>query len=257
MAVRKIVEIDEEKCDGCGLCVPACAEGAIQIIDNKAKVVSETYCDGLGACLGECPQNAITIVEREAPDFNEEAVRKHLSALKKEELQPFPAAVARSGGCPGSAIRQFSNSASGKIKPASVPIESQLRHWPVQLMLVPPQAPFLRNADILICADCVPFTIPDFHSRFLAGRSLVVGCPKLDNLQYYYDKLKDIFRIANPQRLTVVKMEVPCCNGIAEGTIKARNETAPEIPLDIYTLGIRGGSFCENIPARTVMQKTE
>ena len=169
MAIRKIVEIDEEKCDGCGLCVPACAEGAIQIINNKARVVSETYCDGLGACLGECPQKAISIVEREAPDFDEAAVRAHLA--KANEKEPvLPHHFSSSGGvCPGSAMRQFERTATENNPLPTASQTSQLTHWPVQLMLVPPQAPFLRNADLLICADCVPFAVPDFHSRFLAG----------------------------------------------------------------------------------------
>ncbi len=263
MAVRKIIEIDEEKCDGCELCVPACAEGAIQMIEGKAKVVSETYCDGLGACLGECPQDAITIVEREAPNFDEKAVAIHLEKLEEKtvestpEVEPLPAApehhyaVPAGGGCPGSAMRQFDQPA--QAQPTSIPTneKSQLSHWPVQLMLVPPQAPFLRGADILVCADCVPFTIPDFHSRFLAGRALLVGCPKLDDLQHYFRKLKDIFVQAEPRQITVVKMEVPCCNGIAEVTIQARNEVAPHITVEVHTLGIHGGAHCERIPAGT------
>jgi len=270
MAIRKIVKIDEEKCDGCGLCVPACAEGAIQMIDGKAKVVSETYCDGLGACLGECPQGAITIIEREAPDYDEKAVAEHLKRLgkkaneansKKESVLAMPegfqpAHKARhshaEGGCPGAAMRQFDQASAAQPMPmagAGVARPSQLSHWPVQLKLVPPQAPFLKNADLLICADCVPFTIPDFHSRFLAGRALVVGCPKLDDLQYYYQKLKDIFAQAQPSQITVVKMEVPCCNGIAEVALKARNEVAPDITVELHTIGIRGGAVCERIPA--------
>jgi len=263
MAVRKIVEIDEEKCDGCGLCVPACAERAIQIIDGKAKVVSETYCDGLGACLGECPQDAITISEREALGFDKKAVAKHLEQLKKKSekfaggVEPLPAAPKHhhsfhaGGGCPGSAMRQFGQPAQAQSPATPTNEKSQLTHWPVQLMLVPPQAPFLRGADILVCADCVPFAIPDFHSRFLAGRALLVGCPKLDDLQHYFQKLKDIFIQAEPRQITAVKMEVPCCNGIAEATIEARNEVAPHITVEVHTIGIRGGAFCERIPAGT------
>jgi len=263
LAVRKIVEIDEEKCDGCGLCVPACAERAIQIIDGKAKVVSETFCDGLGACLGECPQRAITIAEREAPDYDEKAVAKRLRQLEeiskksKSEINPILTiqeqhnAAHTEGGCPGAAMRQFNQSLHEQPTATHTGERSLLSHWPVQLMLVPPQAPFLKNADILVCADCVPFTIPDFHSRFLAGRALLVGCPKLDDLQYYSRKLKDIFDQAKPRSITVVKMEVPCCNGIAEVTIQARNEVAPHITVDVHTIGIRGGTYCKRIPAGT------
>ena len=247
MPVRKIVKIDEEKCDGCGLCVPACAEGAIQIIEGKAKVINEMYCDGLGACLGECPQGAITVEERQAPDYNQAEVDKHLARQqqKSPELQPLHA------GCPGAAARQFAPPKENVQPAAGGSLQSQLGHWPVQLMLVPPHAPFLKNADLLICADCVPFAVPDFHGRYLAGRAVLVGCPKLDDLNHYYEKFKAIFAQASPQRISVLKMEVPCCSGIAQAALKARNETAPHIPVDIYTIGVRGGDFCESVPAGT------
>ena len=240
MAVRKIVRIDEELCDGCGLCVPACAEGAIQIIDGKARLVSEMYCDGLGSCLGECPQGAITIEERQAEDFDPKAVETHLASLK-EEPTPQPLHHA---GCPGAAMRQL------KVAPAQAaadsPRPSQLGQWPVQLMLVPPTAPFLKDADILLCADCVPFAVADFHERFLTGRALLVGCPKLDDLQHYYEKLKVILTEARPKRLTVMKMEVPCCNGIAQIALKARQELAPDLPVDVITIGIDGRTVEHN-----------
>jgi Pyruvate/2-oxoacid:ferredoxin oxidoreductase delta subunit len=258
MGIRKVVEIDEEKCDGCGECVTACAEGAIQIIDGKAKLVSDVYCDGLGACLGDCPQDAIAIVEREAADFDEEAVKTHLARLNQETAQPSPAAPHIGHSCPGSAMRQFDRPAAGPplSQPASSSASrsagsSQLGQWPVQLMLVPPAAPFLKDADILICADCVPFAVPDFHQRYLAGRALLVGCPKLDDLQHYFEKLKEIFITATPRKLTVLKMEVPCCNGIAQATVVARNQVAPEIPVEVHTIGIRGGAQCEKLPAGT------
>jgi ferredoxin len=253
MAIRKIIEIDEEKCDGCGECVPSCAEGAIQIIDGKAKVVNETYCDGFGACLGECPQGAITMTEREAPEYDEEAVKRHLAELNIKKSKPLPVIessplpVQAHSGCPGSAMKNFNQTPQMQSKTIGNNFQSQLRHWPVQLMLVPPQAPFLKGADILICADCVPFTVPDFHSRYLARRSLLVACPKLDDLQYYYEKLKDIIREAKPQKLTVVKMEVPCCTGIAQVTIQARNEVDPDIPVEVITCGIQGGSQSEKV----------
>jgi ferredoxin len=249
MAIRKIVEIDEEKCDGCGDCVPSCAEGAIRIINGKAKVVSETYCDGFGACLGECPQGAISIVEREAPEYDEAAVHRHLADLKQERIKPLPtfAAAPAHGGCPGSAMRQFDKPAIRQSVLTETSETSQLHHWPIQLMLVPPHAPFLKKADLLVCADCVPFTVPDFHSRYLAGRALLVGCPKLDDLQFYFNKLKEIFKEATPEKVTVLKMEVPCCSGIAQAVIQARDEVAPDIPVEVITLGIRGGARCEAV----------
>jgi len=255
MAVRKIVKIDEEKCDGCGLCVPACAEGAIQIIDGKARLVSETYCDGLGACLGDCPLDAITVEEREASSFDEAAVKQHLTKLR-QDAQPGQVLLASHGpaplshGCPGSAMQQLNTQETARVSSANQSITpSQLGHWPVQLMLVPPGAPFLKKSNLLICADCVPFAVPDFHQRYLAGHALVVGCPKLDDLQHYYEKLKEIFAAADLQKVTVLKMEVPCCSGIAQAAIQARNEVIPNTPIDIHTIGIRGEFECQMIPA--------
>lgn len=236
MAVRKVIRIDEEKCDGCGLCVPSCAEGAIQIIDGKAKLVSETYCDGLGACLGDCPQGAITLEEREAARFDESAVHQHLSR-KSAERAELPLHAGPS--CPGSALRSLTPAAA-PARADATDQQSTLSHWPVQLMLVPPHAPFLHGADILICADCVPFTVPDFHSRYLAGKAVLVGCPKLDNLEFYAEKLKAIFSAAGPASVTVLRMEVPCCGGIADIALRARNEVSPQVPIEVRTIGIRG-----------------
>lgn len=266
---RKIVKIDEDRCDGCGLCVTGCAEGAIQVIDGKARLVSETYCDGLGACLGECPQGAITIEERPADAFDEDAVREHLRRIGRPEdaihaspaahphapsggcpgsalrvlqhdapAQPAPAA---GGGCPGSAMRRF-QSGQGRLDPAESPAQSALGHWPVQLMLVPPHAPFLQNADLLVCADCVPFAVPDFHQRYLAGRAVLVGCPKLDDLELYRQKLTQIVAQARPASLTVLRMEVPCCAGIAQAVVAARDAAAPQLPVIVHTVGIQGGA---------------
>jgi len=250
MAIRKIIEIDEEKCDGCGLCVTACHEGAIQMINDKAKLVSEIYCDGLGDCIGECPQDAITIVEREASDFDEAAVAKHLAANAKPEEEKKP--LSAFSGCPGSAMKNFNK----EVKPFAPVInsdqESMLGHWPIQLMLVPPIAPFLKNADLVICADCVPFAVPDFHSRYLSGKAVVVGCPKLDDLQHYYDKLRSIFTANVPKRITVLKMEVPCCSGIAQAAIQAHNETIPEVPIEIHTIGVQGGITFEKVTKSNV-----
>jgi Pyruvate/2-oxoacid:ferredoxin oxidoreductase delta subunit len=238
MSVRKIVKIDEDLCDGCGVCVPSCAEGAIQVIDGKAKLVSEIYCDGLGACLGECPQDAISIEEREAQKFDEEAVEKHLAKTKEPEPQPQKDLAC---GCPGSAMQSFGIKGVQTIPMTMSAESSALGHWPVQLMLVPPLAPFLKEADLLICADCVPFTVPDFHARYLAGKAVLVGCPKLDNLDLYRQKLKEIFAVAKPTSITVLRMEVPCCGGIVQAVIDARNDSAPHLPVVVYNHGIKGG----------------
>jgi NAD-dependent dihydropyrimidine dehydrogenase PreA subunit len=241
MAVRNIIIIDEDKCDGCGVCVPACHEGAIQVIDGKARLVNETYCDGLGDCLGECPQDAITIEEREAADFDEKAVQEHLTRIGRAAPKPAAAEQAHhGGGCPGSAMRSFDQPAPARATATATARQSQLGHWPVQLMLVPPAAPFLKGADILLAADCVPFATANFHEHYLAGKSVIVGCPKLDDIGYYQEKLKAIFAEAKPHSVTVVRMEVPCCGGIASAAIQARNEVAPDTKLEVVTVGIRG-----------------
>jgi NAD-dependent dihydropyrimidine dehydrogenase PreA subunit len=241
MPVRKIIKIDQEKCDGCGECVPACHEGAIEIIDGKARLRDETLCDGLGDCLGECPQGAITIEERQAPAFDKSAVDKNLRAAKS----PNPLATGRPS-CPGSAMRSFGRS-SIAAPTSRLSTQSQLGHWPVQLMLVPPQAPFLVDADLLICADCVPFAIPDFHSRYLSDRAVLVGCPKLDDLHFYAEKLKEIFAVARPKSITVLKMEVPCCSGIAQAALWANEQAGGGTRVQVHTIGIRG-EIATNMP---------
>ncbi len=263
-SIRKIVKIDEDKCNGCGLCVPSCAEGAIQIIDGKAKLVSETYCDGLGACLGDCPMDAITIEDREADAFDEAAVTEHLARTQAEPKAPAPTGgcpgaalrvlqpvAPASGGCPGSAMRNLTPpaaaDASAAPDAAGDPPPSMLGQWPVQIHLVPPHAPFLAASDLVICADCVPFAVPDFHSRYLAGRSVVVGCPKLDDLAAYRVKLEQMFAVAKPKRITVLRMEVPCCGGLAQAAIEARAETAGQTPLEVHTIGIQGNIVKEEV----------
>jgi len=226
------VKIDEHKCDGCGQCVPACAEGALQIIDDKARLVSDIYCDGLGACLGECPQGAITIEERQAKAFDKVEVERHLG--QQEMKEPLPC------GCPGSAVKTLKRRDTAACESGTTPA-SGLSHWPVQLMLVPPGAPFLREADILVCADCVPFAVPDFHARYLARRAVLVGCPKLDDLGHYREKLGAIFKQANPRSITVLRMEVPCCGAMAHVVTEARNEAVRGCPLEIQVIGIQDG----------------
>ncbi len=245
MVKRKIIKIDETKCDGCGICVDACHEGAIQIVDDKARLVSDIYCDGLGDCLAECPQDAITIEEREADAFDEKAVEEHLARKTKASSAPKPPI---GGGCPGAAMRQFAPKQAAAAAPGSAPAASGLGNWPIQIMLIPPAAPFLKEADLLICADCVPFAVPDFHNSYLAGKILLVGCPKLDDLQYYEEKLKAIFAEARPRSITVLKMEVPCCGGIAQVSVAARNLAAPDTPIKVHTVGIQGAEIaCEDV----------
>lgn len=244
MQKRKIVHIDELKCDGCGKCVPSCAEGAIQIVHGKARLVSDVYCDGLGACLGECPQGAIQIIEREAAEFDEAAVHQHLAASQKSVC---------AGTCPGSAVRSFALNVLSPARPTShgapLPVAdasdrdeapSALAHWPIQLHLVPPAAGFLQGADLLLVADCVPFALADFHERFLQGRAVLIGCPKLDDKRFYVQKLAAILEQATVRSLTVVHMEVPCCMGLMQIAQAAQQLSGVSVPLEEVTISTRG-----------------
>ena len=231
MAVRNIVKIDEEKCTGCGQCTTACAEGAIQIVDGKARLVSDSYCDGLGACLGHCPEGAITVEPREAAEFDEEAVQKHLARPQKE--QPMSA-------CPGMASHQFQRQPSPESDAAVQDIPSQLTHWPVQLALVSPTAPQFADADLLLAADCVPFAVGDFHRRFLKDHGLIVGCPKLDDAQFYIEKLAQILRSNNLRSLMVVHMEVPCCFGLTHIAREAIARSGKAMSFLDITVSLRG-----------------
>jgi len=239
MATRKVVLIDEAKCDGCGECVTSCAEGAIAVIDGKARLVSEIYCDGLGACLGHCPQGAITIEEREAAAFDEAETQKHLTRMQGAPA-PIPI-MDTPHQCPGSAMRSFGGPTAGVVAPtANGVVASELNNWPIQLTLVPPAAPYLHGADILLVADCVPFAYPEFHQRFLRNKPILIGCPKLDQMEAYAKKLTEILRVARPKSLTVVHMEVPCCSGftrLAQFALRAAEST---VPLTDVTIGIRG-----------------
>jgi NAD-dependent dihydropyrimidine dehydrogenase PreA subunit len=242
--IRKIVQIDQEKCNGCGLCVPACAEGAIKIIDGKAMLSADNLCDGLGACLGECPQDAITVIEREADEFDEAAVAKQINKNSADALASAPHHAdqdhhdAHHGGCPGSRVLSFTP------PPASVPDSvkqpSQLRQWPVQLHLAPVNAPYFQDADLLITADCVPFAYADFHKDFLAGKAVVIGCPKLDDNSFYQEKLTELFRANNIRSITVLRMEVPCCGGIVMAARQALAASGKDIPFHELTITIRG-----------------
>jgi len=252
MPVRNVITIDEAKCDGCGDCATACAEGAIAIIGGKARLVSEVYCDGLGACLGECPRGAIKLEAREAPDFDEEAVKARLGSVGAPRAQAHKAAAHDDlpCGCPGSAVQDFGKSAGSTSAVSAVPRVSRLTQWPVQLMLVPPSAPFLQGKEIVLCADCAPFAIPDFHERYLNNRAVLVGCPKLDDIEFYGEKLKEILVEAAPYRLTVVRMEVPCCGGLARAALAARDAVAPNLPVEIHTIAIKDGKASIDISVK-------
>lgn len=253
MAVRKIVQIDENKCDGCGLCIPNCAEGALKIINGKAKLVSEVYCDGLGACLGHCPQDAISVIEREAEEFDEKAVEEFLASEKQNNENEMTLehnheqgcqsghhhghGHTHHGGCPGSMMRQFDNIVK---EDKEIKVSSKLRQWPVQLTLVPPNAPYFSEADLLITADCVPIAYGNYHNDFLDGKAVVMGCPKLDDSEFYASKLEEIIKSNTLNSITVLRMEVPCCGGIMRAAVMARDNAGVEIPISVVTIGIQG-----------------
>jgi len=237
--VRKIIEIDEELCDGCGVCVPSCAEGALQVVDGKVRVVDDIYCDGLGACLGECPVGALKMVEREAPEFDEAAVEAHLEQQKQKEQveDTLPC------GCPSATIQDFKASVPENrcdAMPAAAERESALGHWPVQIMLVPPQAPFLKGADLLVLADCVPVAYASLHDTFLKGKAVMMGCPKFDDAQHYIDKFAEICRVSDVKSITTVIMEVPCCSALQMIVKKGMAESGVQIPLEEVVISTRG-----------------
>jgi NAD-dependent dihydropyrimidine dehydrogenase PreA subunit len=231
MVLRNIVKIDEDKCNGCGLCVNACAEGAIKIIDGKAKLVSDVYCDGLGVCIGHCPEDAITVEQREAADFDEEATKVHLAEQQKSKLQAEAV-------CPGIAATKVRQRSQAVEPGAAVP--SQLTNWPVQLKLVSPRAPCFADADLLLAADCVPFAMGDFHNRFLRDHTLAVGCPKLDNVEFYIEKFAEILKANQLNSLTVVHMEVPCCFGLTHIAREAIARSGVQMSFEDVTISLQG-----------------
>lgn len=235
MANRQIIKIDQEKCDGCGLCVPSCAEGAIVIVDGKAQILADKYCDGLGACLGECPVGALIIEEREADEFVGPAPgapgeQGHHAAPAEPQAAPSPGGFV----CPGSALRQFTPAGTPEAGP------SALTHWPVKLRLVAPKAPFLNDAELLVAADCAAFAAGDFHARYLAGKAVVCGCPKFEALEESVAKLTAILKENDVQGLTIVNMEVPCCQGLVEGVRQALMASGKKLPVSICTLNPQG-----------------
>jgi len=249
MGVREVIEIDDKLCDGCGDCVTACAEGAIAIIDGKARLISDVYCDGLGACLGHCPQGALKVIHREAEEFDEQAVEDRLAQLReKKDTAPAtpllsvvpPQPMMGGGGCPGSRAQMHQPVAPSPSAAGEGP-SSQLRHWPVQLHLVPPTAPFFQNQDVLLAADCVAFAVGDFHQRFLADSSLAIACPKLDsNQEIYLQKLVAMIDEAEIRSLKVMVMEVPCCGGLVQLVQEALRRSKRDLPVECLVVGTQG-----------------
>lgn len=234
--IRKVVEIDQDKCNGCGLCAEACHEGAIQMIDGKARLVKDDYCDGLGDCLPACPTDAIQIVEREAAAYDESAVKQHLA--KRAATGEVPPA----GGCPGSRMRMLHREtvrpAAAAPAAAAAP-SSELVNWPVQIKLAPVQAPYFAGARLLIAADCTAYAYANFHQEFLRGHVALIGCPKLDMVDYA-EKLTEIIRQNDIKSVRVVRMEVPCCGGIENAVKRALQDSGKMIPWQVITVAIDG-----------------
>ncbi len=230
MAIRDIIKINEEKCDGCGKCVPGCAEGAIKIINGKAKLIADNLCDGIGNCIGHCPQDAIEINKRDAEEFDETAVEKHLEKISVKNV--IGNTIHK--GCPGSKSMSINNGISKSSvdvieSDIELKIKPQLKQWPVQLKLVPETAPYFENSELLITADCVPFAYPNYHLDLLKNKSVVIGCPKLDDVGFYINKLVNIIKLNNIKDVTVAYMEVPCCQGI----VKAVEEAVKIVNKDV------------------------
>ena len=251
---RKITEIDEDKCTGCGQCVTGCAEGALAIIDCKARIVRDMFCDGLGACIGHCPEDALRIIEREAEEFDEEAAMEHVRKMGGVAAQVHGAGH---GGCPSAQVSTRTPAQGGcpsagmmRMTPcekANIPAQqvgSALSHWPVQIRLIPPHAPFLQDSDLLIAGDCCPVATPDFHGRFLSGRTVMIGCPKFDNAEEYVERLSQVFAQNRINSITVLEMEVPCCSGLSRIVMQALAKSGRNIPCT-RAIVARDGSVSE------------
>ena len=255
--IRKIIHINEEKCNGCGACANACHEGAIQMVDGKARLMRDDFCDGLGDCLPACPTNAITFEEREADAYDDDAVKAHLAARGPEALQKHLDAkkahahdhdahgTPHHGGCPGSMARSVSHphdahsNNNNNIAGTTPPMESQLRQWPVQIKLAPLCAPYFQNANLLIAADCTAYAYGNFHNQFIKNHVVLIGCPKLDAVDYT-EKLTEIIKRNDFKSLTIVRMEVPCCGGLEHAATEALKASGKFIPWQVVTIGIEG-----------------
>ncbi|NLZ17574.1 MAG: 4Fe-4S ferredoxin [Desulfobulbaceae bacterium] len=251
-SVRKIIQIDEDLCDGCGLCVPDCAEGSLRIVDGKARLVADKLCDGLGACLGSCPTGALKIIEREADEFDEEAVEAYLAA----EKQTTVASSATLGcGCPSSNLQTFQ--AMQDLRPAGPGLSlcqsantpnkltpgvagSALTHWPVQIRLIPPTAPFLENADLLVAADCTALAYANLHQDYIQGRTVMMGCPKFDDQELYVERFTEIFKTRKLKSLTILIMEVPCCHSMLQIIKRALDAAKPSFPVQYAVVSLQG-----------------
>ena len=262
--LRKIVEIDEDLCNGCGQCLPGCAEGAIALVDGKARLKAEKLCDGLGACLGHCPMDAIRIIEREAEDFDEEAVHAEMAAARVEAPKPLacgcpgthaqtleaPGAKAAPCGCPGTGAATLPVAATLATRDVGAPAGpalSTLGHWPVKLRLAPPEAPFLKGADILVMADCAAVALPDLHQR-IVGKVVLTACPKFDDASPHVEKLVRILRAAAPARLSVLRMEVPCCAGLSALVHEAVRLAGTRTPVEDVIVARTGGAALAEKP---------
>jgi len=230
---RKIIHIDEEKCNGCGACAAACHEGAIGMVNGKAKLLRDDYCDGLGDCLPACPTGAITFTEREAAEYDKAAVMENKLKSLHRQGETLPC------GCPGTQSRSIERAEEPADEPAAAKPVSQLRQWPVQIKLAPVNAPYFKGAKLLVAADCTAYAYADFHRDFIRGRIALVGCPKLDGVDYS-EKLTEILRQNDVKSVTVVRMEVPCCGGLENAVKKALRESGKLIPWQVVTISTDG-----------------
>jgi len=248
MVVRKIIKIDEDKCNGCGQCVDACVESALKIVDGKAKVIKDSFCDGLGACIGECPEGALTIVERDVPEFDEKAVEEHMKKAghesKTHEQMHQEHHHAHEGmTCPSAAPKILKHEERCECESMETDRHgaiSELGHWPIQIKLVQEDAPFLRGKDLIVLADCAAVAYPDLHDRFLKGKAVVMGCPKFDDNEFYLKRLKGIIQNSGIKSISVVNMEVPCCFGLHRLVQQAVEETGSKIPYKQNVIAIAG-----------------
>jgi len=228
---RKIIEINEELCDGCGKCVPSCAERAISVINGKARLVKDTYCDGLGSCVGECPTGALSVIEREAEDFDERSVEEHLKSIER-----YSHDNQASGGCPSGTLSFIGSGSRNNTSRAS----SELSHWPVQIRLVPPKADFLKGADLFIVSDCAAIAYPDLHRDFIKGRAVLIGCPKFDDPYEYTRRFSDIFKTSNIKSVVVLVMQVPCCQGFPAMVRQSMERAGRNVPMETIVINSRG-----------------